>query len=322
MAKKREEPNGQMMNLLPALGRLEDIDGVCMRLHLEFEESFDLDWTHLLRLRREAYQVGRQLLESSDGMMREGLSELLFPAAPADPRMRRLAPVTPVPFILQLDSAQSVKLEPGDVLPLDFLLVGRGRHFAQAFACLFRDLGRRGLFNGQGHFTLDRVDAVGIDGAAIPIWHTGAAWREPEWPLHQLWPEEISMRPCTLTFITPARILARGKPLFRPGLKHLVPVMVRRVSSLVHAWCGVDLLADPQALLAELPATDIRGTLRWQDWRRLEGDHTSQDLGGVVGSVDIPREWLEVAGPFIHLCRQFNFGKGAAFGAGSFILNR
>lgn len=130
------------------------------------------------------------------------------------------------------------------------------------------------------------------------------------------------MRPCTLTFITPARILLRGKPLFRPGLKQLIPAMVRRVSSLVHAWCGVDLLADPQSLLATLPDADLRGTLGWQDWRRLQGDHTFQELGGVVGSVDIQLDWLEVAGPFIRLCQLFNLGKGAAFGAGSFRLHR
>lgn len=307
------------MVLRPVSGRLDDIDAVCLRLFLEFEDAFDLDWTHLLRLRREVYQTGRMLLEM-DPERHDSLRQLLYPPAPTDTRMRRLAPVTPSPFVLQMRQPTWQHLEPGDVLPLDFLLIGRGRFLAHSFITLVGALGNRGLFHDHGRFALVQASAVDPDGRETSVWRADTPWREPAWPLFRLWSADVPLRPITLEFLTPARILSRGKPLFRPDLRHLVMAMTRRVSSLVYSWCDVDLFDNVRDYLNELPDTSPQGDLVWQDWRTLEGEMRSQALGGVTGRVTVPTEWMMAAGAVIQLCRWFNVGKGAAFGAGCFLL--
>ncbi|RME40677.1 MAG: hypothetical protein D6794_01805, partial [Deltaproteobacteria bacterium] len=89
---------------------------------------------------------------------------------------------------------------------------------------------------------------------------------------------------------------------------------------LVYSWCDVDLFDNVRDYLNELPDTSPQGDLVWQDWRTLEGEMRSQALGGVTGRVTVPTEWMMAAGAVIQLCRWFNVGKGAAFGAGCFLL--
>ena len=57
-----------------------------------------------------------------------------------------------------------------------------------------------------------------------------------------------------LDIVTPARLLAKGKPLFRPDVNELVPYLLRRVTSMCYAHAGVMLLGRIDKGLDEITA--------------------------------------------------------------------
>jgi hypothetical protein len=124
-----------------------------------------------------------------------------------------------------------------------------------------------------------------------------------------------------LTIETPARLVSAGRPLFRPGVKTLFPFILRRVTSMAHAYCDVELVDDPGYFMeAAERVVELDNQLSWRDWRCLEGECRRQELGGVVGSLKIGGDGLRDILWLLRLGSLLNLGKGAAFGAGHFSL--
>ncbi len=88
---------------------------------------------------------------------------------------------------------------------------------------------------------------------------------------------------------------------------------------MVHACCDIDLIGDPEPLLKQASKVrEVRNTLRWSDWRTLEGENSCQDLGGIIGSVLLEGESLPEVFWVLALASMMNVGKGASYGAGHF----
>lgn len=310
------------MEWRPARGEWTDIDAGLLRLHLEFEEDFRLDLPKVLLLRREINRAAKVLAAACDAAGRQALRLLTAPPPPDDPLVRRYLARPPVPYVLRPPAGLPRDLLAGDGLELDVFLFGRGRELAATLVELFVRLGEGGFSNGEGRFVLCRVSVVDGQGGAVTVWRPGEPWSGPQWPLfvfdHE--PSLLPGRSAEIRFITPARLLRGGKPLFRPSLSQLFPFIVRRVCGICHTWCGVELLADPGGFFARLPREDVRGRLHWHHWRTLAGDRGAQPIGGLVGRMPVPASWLEAAAPFFVLGPRLNLGKGAACGAGAWEL--
>ncbi|TYP00023.1 hypothetical protein EDC39_101183 [Geothermobacter ehrlichii] len=310
------------MELRPASGDWKDIDAGLLRLHLEFEEDFRLDLPQLLLLRREVNRAAKALAKMRSGDECRSLRLLTAPPPSDDPQVRRYLAKPPVPYVLRPVPGLPRILTAGDSLDLDFFLFGGGRELAATLIDLFVYIGECGFCNGEGKFSLSRVSVVDERGEAVAVWCPGQVWTSPQWPLFffDREPQLLPGQRGAIRFITPARLMRRGKPLFRPSLAQLFPFIVRRVCGMCHYWCGVDLLADPGDFFANLPQEDIRGGLQWRDWRTLSGDRGEQPVGGLVGRIAVPAEWLAYGAPFFMLGARLNLGKGAACGAGAWEL--
>lgn len=293
-----------------------------IHFHLEFQESYWLTLEALLRLRRDLQSAARQVLGERG---EEGFVALFDPPLPVDPfALRRFQRPGP-PFVIIPDVEQQGDYDAGDRFVLRVTFWGEGIRLLGDFARVLQGLGRLGLHRGEGLFELVAVDSEDSAGNRSPLWQEGKAMLE-------LAPTVIDLRwwlngfseasSVVLEFLTPARLLSQGRPLFKIDFRRLFPFILRRVGSMLYAHCGAEVIDDPESLLAAAALTDeMENRLRWQDWRTLVGPEQAQDLGGVIGSVRLGGEGLSEVLQILRAGTLLNVGKGASFGTGSFRLS-
>jgi len=302
---------------LPVFQHLDQFEFCHLRLRLDLLSPVNLPAYATLRLRRDLRRAALQVLGEGPAF-----SALFDPPVAGDAvsarRYQRPGPA----FVVVFSSHQPAVLGAGDILHLDLYLFGHGiRYAAELFACL-EALGTSGLWRDHGRFAIGAVEMVGPAGETQQRQDSGpgirnslliisARWFLDSLPVATVW---------RLRLVTPARLLVAGRPLFRGDLQRIVPFILRRVTSMAYAHCGIDLIADPRLLLERGANLAVhQGRLAWQDWRSLEGEDRSVDLGGLTGAITFstPEEDLLA---LLHLGSLLGIGKGAAYGAGHYAL--
>lgn len=288
-----------------------------VHFQLEFLEPYSLSLESLLRLRRDLHGAGRQVLG-------ERFAPLFDPALPPDPVALKRYQRPGAPFALSFSAKQAGYYDSGDRLQMSVCFWGSGIQRVVDFATVLQRLGSIGLHRGEGFFELAAIEAEDAAGSRHVLW-TGGQLHELAPPVNDLrWWLEVStpVDSLVLEFETPARLLSRGKPLFRIDFRQLFPYILRRVTSVLYAHCGCEVQADVASLLAEAASVDVNeNRLCWKDWRVLEGSEQSQELGGVSGSILLSGGALQ---PLLWILRTgslLNLGKGASYGAGIFRLH-
>ncbi|MDX9710567.1 MAG: CRISPR system precrRNA processing endoribonuclease RAMP protein Cas6 [Trichloromonas sp.] len=294
----------------------ERIEFVRAALVLEFREPFTFTEAVLPGLRGQLRRAARRA-----GLAPETFAALFDPPVSSDPYAQRRYQRPGPAFVLHPPAGLPRELAAGESLELPLLLLGRGARQLAALCRVWLALGELGLERGQGRFTLNAVLAEDLSGNRFPIWSLASAAPLPlvvtraDWWLDGL-PSPERVR---LTLHTPARLLANGRPLFRPGWENLFPFLLRRVGSMVHAHCEVELFDDPAPLFDAARRVEVLGSrLRWRDWRVLEDEEgeESRELGGVAGRLDLGGEGLAELLWLLRLASLLNLGKGASYGAG------
>lgn len=300
------------------LQHLDRFEFCRLRLRFDLASPAALPPLALLRLRRDLRRAARRVLGDGSAFV------TLFdpPVAGDELGARRYQRPGPA-FVLVLPAKQPAHLEAGDSLEMDILLFGNGVGSLEGLLACLEELGRYGLWQGEGRFEIGAVVAIDASGSLVPLPASGpgVVRRLPiisaRWFLDSL-PSAPRWR---LVLTTPARLLVAGRPLFRGNLQRLVPFILRRVTSMAHAHCGIDLVDDPRLLLEGTGALAIAEThLSWRDWRSLQAPDGSVELGGLTGSVlfDTPAERDLLA--LLQLGSLLGVGKGAAYGAGHYRL--
>jgi hypothetical protein len=295
--------------------RLRGAEFVRVRFFLEFQEFCHFGLETILRLRRDLHKTGRDLLGSG-----EQFSRLFEPPLPVDPVAVRRHQRPGPPFVLHPPDRLPEVFGPGDVLVLPVLFLGDGSQQLPAFIRVMCALGAAGVHRGEGRFELTAVEAEEVSGVFRPIWRSGMSPERLAVPIQDAtwWLENTVPRPpVILEFLTPARLLADGRPLFRAPFSRLFPFFLRRVTSMLYAHCGIEVVDDPAPLLeAAAGVTESGNRLIWKDWRVLEGEGGRVDLGGLSGSIRLDGEGLGNILWVLQLGSLFNLGRGAAYGSG------
>jgi hypothetical protein len=272
-------------------------------------------------MRRDLLTAARPCLDASGG---ERFTRLFEPPLPTDPDALRRYQKPGPPFALLPDPVSAGDHEPGDRIELNVTFWGLGTQLIGDFAEVLQALGRHGLHRGEGRFELAGITAEDAAGNRCRLWPAGRTLLRLAPPVNEIgwWLERSGCGSSVLLeFITPARLISAGRPLFRPAFRQLFPFILRRVTSVLYACCGSEAVGDPAPLLAA--AAQVRETdnrLAWRDWRSLDGEDRSQELGGLVGSVRLEGAALEELCWVLSLGTLLNLGKGAAWGAGRYRL--
>lgn len=296
-----------------------DIEFSLLHFHLEFQERFRLSLVEQLRLRRELLMAAGPTLGARTS---ERFQALFDPPLPDDPvALRRFQRPSP-PFALLPHPEPETDFEVGDQFELTVSFWGRGVQLVGDFARVLQTLGKIGLLCGQGTFALATIEAEDASGNRLTIWQEGERLQVLTPPINEVgwWLDRVG-EPTSmmLEFLTPARLLSQGRPLFKLDFRRFFPFILRRVTSMLYAHCGHEVVDDPARLLAAADGVhEVQNALFWQDWRTLEGGGAAQDLGGIIGSVRLEGEALQGVVGILRLGSLMNVGKGAAFGAGCF----
>ncbi|PKN12212.1 MAG: hypothetical protein CVU69_08450 [Deltaproteobacteria bacterium HGW-Deltaproteobacteria-4] len=292
---------------------LQDIEFAAISFHYQLETPRVLPLFPELLLRSPLHQIGMELLDP------DPFERLFTPALPDDPtalrRYQRPAPsfaFQPHPNILTPTATEQGGISchlfgDGIILLDDLITTMKG---VQPFA----------FNNRQQHGCLTSVSAADASGQEVTIWQKGmtkcadppriiAAWRFDPLPPSTEWCLEI---------ITPARLLVKKKPLFRPAFRHLLPFILRRVTALCYFYNHIEITEAAELLTMNAGIEEEVSELRWIDWRSHSGDGILTELGGVSG-----RLWLKGQLPddliaLLRLGSLMNIGKGAAYGAGAY----
>jgi hypothetical protein len=219
---------------------------------------------------------------------------------------------------------QERDFDAGDRLEITVSFWGRGGQLVGDFARVLQALGKIGFHRGQGAFELTAIEAEDASGNRLSIWQEGKGMQLLTPPINEVgwWLNRVEEPAAVLLeFLTPARLLSQGRPLFKLDFRRLFPFVLRRVTSMLYAHCGREVVDDPRHLLAAADGVhEVQNALCWQDWRTLEGGGIAQDLGGIIGSVRLEGETLQSVFGILLVGSLMNVGKGAAFGAGGFRL--
>jgi len=76
----------------------------------------------------------------------------------------------PRPFVFKPPLSDQTRYAIGDVLTFDFVVVGQAIDYLPYFIVTFRELGATGFGLNRARVTLERVDAIGADGAAAMVY--------------------------------------------------------------------------------------------------------------------------------------------------------
>ncbi len=305
--------------------RLRNVEFSIIHFTIEFQESIHLSLEILLRLRRDLREAGRHALsgrtESTSSL--DPFVRIFDPPISSDPVGVKRHQKTGPPFALHFSPDSTGEKNPGDSLELSVVFWGDGVQEIANFARTLQVLGSAGLHRREGIFDLIAIEGEGSGGVRACLWREGgsldvlapvildAQWRT----------QELSTDFLRLVFITPARLISSGKPLFRPDFHRIFPFILRRVTSMCFAYCAVEPVKDIAFLMESASRVDVLNNhLQWQDWRSLPGDEKEQNIGGVLGSIDLFGTLLGEVAWVLSLGSLLNVGKGAAFGAGQFRL--
>lgn len=314
------------MNLM---AQLEQAEFYVLRFGLRLTEAVDVDLETVLRLRRNLRAAGQYALPGITAVVPGQMTRfgaLFSPPLAADPVARRRFQRGGAAFVLQPGEDLFRSYAADEWLWLPLVLWGGRPQCLADLARVFQALGKSGLRYDAGKFELATIEAEDSSCHRVMVWQAGqslegvvAPLRDGNWWLNSRQPTLDQLQ---LRFVTPARLLNRQRPLFRADFYELFPFLLRRVSSMLYCHCHLEVVADPQQLLAAAAQVEVIGNqLQWQDWRRLGPDeHRQQPLGGLMGTLQLRGAALQDVLPYLALGQLMNVGKNAAYGAGHYVL--
>ncbi len=302
---------------------LQHVDVVKTRFVLDFISPCQLQPADFLGLGRVLRLAGRQLLDSHDAAATQQWKALFQPALSDDPVARRKFQKPAPAFVLTMPVMRQKIFAVGDQLELEVLFIGTGISLIHDFLRSLIHLGHLGLVAGAGRFEVPEVYSREADCSDRLVWRQN----EPlegitcsVQSLHWLLSDGRIPNNVLVKFVTPTRLMVDGKPLRKPLFQQVFPFMLRRVTSMLYAHSGVEMLEDPATLLEQSRELDeVKSKLVWHDWRTLSGKQVLK-VGGFMGEMNLKGQVLEEIYWVLAVAALLGVGKGAPYGAGRFAL--
>ncbi len=237
---------------------------------------------------------------------------------PEDSVMMRKYRRAPHPFIIEPPAVSPQKVEPGEPLEFNLVLIGRGIEYLPYFIYAFEELGKMGIGRGKGKYRLERVTcgAETIYEGSSQVMKPVSSGDTPIFP-----PVDMAEDRIRINFSTPTRIVRDEKLVDAPTFQDIFRTLLRRISLLSYFHCGKELDVDYKGLIDKSGLIETTSSnLVWHDWERWSSRQEERMLlGGFMGTITCSgnlRDFLQflVFGEHIHV------GKGTGFGLGRYEI--
>ena len=234
-----------------------------------------------------------------------------------DPVAVRRYQKPPLPFAFYLPLLPQLPNR-GATVEVALTLVGSAVHHAAVYLdALTLALSR---FGPAGRYAAMPLKAVSIDyyGTRSLLWEQGEEMRDDHLVLLSMEGVQqtctLSSEAVTLLINTPLRLMKEGKPLRELTFSPLVRHLFRRISALAYYYCDYEMDEDFRWLSER--SRDVRCTAADFHWQDIRGS-----FSGILGSGTFCGELSEYL-PFLLLGQFVQCGKGAAYGFGTFRLEK
>lgn len=228
------------------------------------------------------------------------------------------------PFVLDLDAGSPRTLQPGDGLGLGVTLIGDANGLLPNLVYAMIQAGEAGLGRGRGRFRLEQV----LQERSLSLGDWGEVFDARVGTLTPFEAGPINLPgppPGVLVdLITPLRIKRFGRLVgtgeFGPA--DFLRTLCRRLDALDHQFgegSSGGLCEHHWGWIANLAPSNAH--LRWLDWPRYSSRQgTGMQLGGLVGTFDLPAGVVAALWPLLWLGQWVHVGKSTSFGLGAYRL--
>jgi len=226
---------------------------------------------------------------------------LLFePGPPTGAEILKKFEEIPRPFVIEPDETEKTEFQPGEVLNLNLVLIGKALDYLPYFILAFKELGEIGIGKGRAGYRLDRVTSTPLQEKKETITVYDGEKVYPHY--HVVTPdgirETLPGKTCDILkidFKTMTRLKAGGVFVEKPEFSVLVRVLFRRLSLLQYFYCGERMSIDFNAAIERAQNVSLRAnTTSWVDWERYSSrQNTRMKLGGLVGRAEYEGPWHE-----------------------------
>lgn len=316
---------GENESLIPEWPELlQHVDIVKARFVLNFTSPCQLQPADFLEVGRSLRLAGRQFLDSRNTVAIQQWEALFQPRLSDDPIARRKFQKPASAFVITMPIMQQQLFDAGDSLDLEVLFIGTGILLIHHFLRSLVHLGHLGLVAGEGRFGVTETHSKGPDHSEHLAWRQNEPFESLSCYVQSLtWllqNARINSK-VVMKYITPTRLMVDGKPLRKPCFRQIFPFMLRRVTSMLYAHSGVEVLDDPTYLLVNVQSlAEVECELHWHDWYPLK-KRQGLTIGGFLGEITLTGEALKEVYWVFAVASLLGVGKGATYGAGRFVLS-
>jgi len=224
----------------------------------------------------------------------------------------------PHPFVLRLPESPSIDSN----YSLDLILFGHGQRFFPYLIHALQTAGREGIGGKRQIFELLHIDELDTQGHSQRIYQDGALLSQK--PAMSPSIPEMPAR-VKLTFHTPLRIKHDQKNVTPNDFSFaaLFSALLRRISMISYFHTDTPLDTDFAGLSAQAKQVSVNDKqLHWYDWTRYSSrQQTEMNLGGLVGSITLDTDGLDVFWPYLWLGQWTHVGKATSMGLGAYSID-
>jgi hypothetical protein len=302
---------------------LHEVDIVKACFALDFVSQCTVRPADFIRLAGLLRTSGRQMLDPDNELAVRQWETLFHPAPSTDPVARRRFQKPAPALVMTMPVMQETSIDTGERLEYEVLFIGAGISLIPLFLGHLIYLGTLGLVPGGGHFQVAEVYSKANGQPEKPAWRRNDPLDSitcAVQPLNWLIGRERVPDRLTLSFETPVRLMVDGKPLRKPRFRQVFPFMLRRVTSMLFAHAGVEILDEPSNLFDSVNQVNETETrLGWSDWRKIAGQQ-GLVVGGFTGEMVLTGQAIGDIYWVLAVASLFGIGKNATYGAGCFNL--
>ena len=238
-------------------------------------------------------------------------------------RLRSMRDI-PRPFVLRTDFEPGRLLEEGDEFAFEMVVVGDARKYLPYFLISVQNLAMTG-FGMKGERGRMRLVGVDVHKKEKKEWKEIFTLKDGLLDTSEegfVWDDFVKMggavsRRLELRFVTPTRIVERGRVVREPEFVHIVKRLRDRLNMLSVFYCGGELGLDYKGLGERAEAVEcVERELEWVEQSRyMRGKRRWHPMGGYIGRMEFEGEFGEFL-PLLYAGEYLHLGKFAVWGYG------